>query len=284
MVNISAAIRSAAERLSIAGVPEPRREASLLLRYAIGKDTAFIIAHPEYELSSEESAKFETAVRRREQREPFQLILGSQEFYGLDFQVQAGVLIPRPETEILVERAIEILRRADRPTTFLEIGVGTGCISVSILDSVKTATATAVEISEQALALAARNSHRLGVSERLELLLSDLYQAVPNRTFDMIVSNPPYVPLPERPKLQREVVDFDPPIALFAGEDGLDAIRRIAAEAPRYLVRGGYLLVEIGHGQSESVKELFETDEWQDVEFLNDLQGIERTVAVRRAF
>ena len=284
MVNISVAIRSAAERLSIAGVPEPRREASLLLRYAIGKDTAFIIAHPEYELSSEESAKFETAVRRREQREPFQLILGSQEFYGLDFQVQAGVLIPRPETEILVERAIEILRRADRPTTFLEIGVGTGCISVSILDSVKTATATAVEISEQALALAARNSHRLGVSERLELLRSDLFQAVPDRTFDVIVSNPPYVPLPERPKLQREVVDFDPPIALFAGEDGLDAIRRIAAEAPRYLVRGGYLLVEIGHGQSESVKELFETDEWQDVEFLNDLQGIERTAAVRRAF
>lgn len=281
---ISAAIRSAAERLSIAGVPEPRREASLILRYAIGKNTAFIIAHPEYELSSEESAKFETAVRRRQQREPFQLILGSQEFYGLDFQVEAGVLIPRPETEILVERAIEILRRADQPATFFEIGVGTGCICISILDAVRTATATAVDISMQALAVAGRNSDRLGVSERLELLRSDLFQAVPDRTFDMIVSNPPYVSLREKPKLQREVVDFDPPIALFAGEEGLDVLRRIAAEAPRYLVRGGYLLMEIGHGQSESVKKLFETNKWQNVEFLNDLQGIQRTVAVRRAF
>lgn len=136
----------------------------------------------------------------------------------------------------------------------------------------------------QALDLAARNSELHGVSERLELIHSDLFEAVIGRTFDMIVTNPPYVKIGDKESLQKEVADFDPPAALFAGEDGLDIIRRIAAEAPRYLAGGGYLLMEIGHGQSESVKELFETDEWQDIEFLNDLQRIPRTAVVQKAF
>ena len=283
MVTISSAIRSAAERLDIAGVPEPRREAASLLRHSLGKDAAFIIAHPEYELSAVESEGFEEAVQRREQREPFQLIVGRQEFYGLDFAVEAGVLIPRPETEILVERAVEILKGLEKPN-FFEAGIGTGCISISILKSCGRARATAVDISGQALDLAARNSELHGVSERLELIHSDLFEAVIGRTFDMIVTNPPYVKIGDKESLQKEVADFDPPAALFAGEDGLDIIRRIAAEAPRYLAGGGYLLMEIGHGQSESVKELFETDEWQDIEFLNDLQRIPRMAVVQKAF
>lgn len=283
MLNISSAIRTAAQRLEKAGIAESRREAASLLRFAIDRDAAFLFANPEYELTPDEADRFEDTVKRREGREPYHLIIGVKEFYGLDFEVEAGVLIPRPETEILVERAVDILAGENKPT-FLEIGVGTGCIAISILDSVKPATAIAVDISRQALDLATRNAERHGVSERLKLIRSDLFDAVDPKSFDMIVSNPPYVPLGELTKLQREVVDFDPPAALFAGEDGLDVIRLIAAEAPRYLVKGGYLLMEIGHGQSESVKELFETGVWQNAEFLKDLQGIPRTVAARKCF
>ena len=282
MSNIATAINSGAERLANAGVPEPRREASSLLRYILDRDAAFLIAHPEYVLTGAESGKYEDAIRRREQREPFQLIVGRQEFYRLGFEVEAGVLIPRPETEILVERAVDILGKVDKPK-ILEIGVGTGCISISILNSMKTATAVGVDISDQALDLAARNSKELGVADRLELLCSDLFEQVGERRFDMIVSNPPYVPVGDRESLQPEVVQYDPHAALFGGEEGLDVIRRIAADAPAHLATDGYLLMEIGHGLAESVKELFGSGPWKDVELINDLQGIERTLVARLA-
>ena len=282
MSNIPYAISSAADRLDKAGVPEARREAASLLRYSIDRDAAFLIAHPEYELTATELEKFENFVRRRELREPFQLIVGRQEFYGLDFEVQAGVLIPRQDTEILVEKAVEILAGMASPS-FLEIGIGSGCISVSLLKAHGTATATAVDISQQALALAARNAERHGVSNRLKLLYSDLFNSLGRQQFDMVVSNPPYIKSGDEEGLQTEVVKYDPPAGLFAGEDGLDMIKRIAADAPHFLSAGGYLLMEIGHGQAQRVKELFQTGPWESVEFLKDLQRIQRTVVAQKA-
>lgn len=281
MLNISSAISSATERLYKAGIPDPRREAASLLRYSIDRDAAFLIAHPEYQLTTEESDKFENTVRRREMREPFQLIVGWQEFYGLDFEVAAGVLIPRPETEILVEKAIALLAGIDQSRIF-EAGVGTGCIAVSILHSVPNAAATGVDISSKALELAEQNAERHGVSDRLSLRKADLFDGVTGK-FDLIVSNPPYVPTGDANSLQPEVIDFDPPEALFAGNDGLDIIRRISAEARQNIKPNGYLLMEFGYGQAERVKELFAGSDWGHFEILEDLQGIPRTLAVQRS-
>ncbi|CAN5324012.1 peptide chain release factor N(5)-glutamine methyltransferase [soil metagenome] len=278
-MNISLALISASEQLGRAGIDQQRREAASLLAFGISREAAFLIAHPEYELTVEEAARFEDAVRRRAGREPFQLIVGRQEFYGLNFEVESGVLIPRHETELLVERAVEILKNTERPS-FFEAGVGTGCISVSILHLIETAKAMAVDISEQALDLARRNAERHGVSGRLCLLKSDLF-AIARGKFDIIVSNPPYIPLSDAKGLQPEVVEFDPPEALFAGVDGLDIIRRIVAEAPQFLIPQGYLLLEIGQGQAASVNALLGSDHWASVEILADLQGIPRTLVAR---
>ena len=146
-----------------------------------------------------------------------------------------------------------------------------------------TATATAVDISQQALTLAARNAERHGVSNRLKLLYSDLFNSLGRQQFDMVVSNPPYIKSGDEEGLQIEVVKYDPPAGLFAGEDGLDMIKRIAADAPHFLSAGGYLLMEIGHGQAQRVKELFQTGPWESVEFLKDLQRIQRTVVAQKA-
>jgi release factor glutamine methyltransferase len=281
MPDISSAIKSAAERLFSAGIPEARREAASLLRLSMGRDDTFLIAHPEYQLTDEELEKFESAVSRRAAREPFQLIAGRQEFYGFDFDVEAGVLIPRPETEILVEKAVEILNRLERPR-ILELGVGTGCIAVSILDTVPHAEVTGLDISDKALRLAARNAELHGVSARLSLLKSDLFEAVSTR-FDMIVSNPPYVPLADASTLQPEVIHFDPLEALFAGDDGLDVIRRICAEAPQFISADGFLLMEFGYGQSQRVKELMVGGNWKEIQIIEDLQGIPRTLVARLA-
>ncbi len=280
-MNISSALISASDQLRRGGIDQPRREAASLLAFCLKRDAAFLIAHPEYELTVEEAARFEDAVRRRASREPFQLIVGRQEFYGLDFEVESGVLIPRHETELLVERALEILKDTEKPS-FFEAGVGTGCISISILHSIETAKAMAVDISQQALDLARRNAERHGVSERLCLLKSDLF-AEAHGKFDIIVSNPPYIPLGDAAQLQAEVINFDPPEALFAGVDGLGVIRRIVAEAPQFLMPQGYLLIEIGQGQAASVKGTLGQDEWASVEIFADLQGIPRTLVARAA-
>ena len=176
-MKIHGVLKSAVERLAAAEVLDPRREAASLLAYAIKREPSFLIAHPEYELSAAESAAFESVLARREKREPFQYITGKQEFWGLEFNVAPGVLIPRPETEILVEAAIEVLRPLQRPS-FVEAGVGSGCISISILHSIPTSSATATDLSDTALALAAANAQKLGVADRLELQRSDLFSGV----------------------------------------------------------------------------------------------------------
>ena len=281
-MNISSTLSSAAEVLKETGVADSRREASSLLTFALDKPSAFLVAHPEYELTADEVVRFDEFVRRRSSREPFQYITGQQEFYGLEFAVTPDVLIPRPETEILVEEAIKELQKLNelKKLAFFEIGVGSGCISVSILHNVPAATAVAIDISEKALAVAKRNTERHGVADRLSLRIGDVFGGVTDK-FDMIVSNPPYIPDADLTDMQKEVRDFEPHNALFAGSDGLDVVRRIIGEAPENLYPDGLLLMEIGFGQSEILRDLVDPTIWSKAEFLPDLQGIDRVLKIR---
>lgn len=280
-MNISAAINSAAEALGKAGVVEHRREAASLLAYVLKKEPVFLVAHPEYKLTERERETFADCVQRRSNREPFQYIVGLQEFCSLAFEVGPDVLIPRPETEILVGAAIEILSERLDPN-FLEIGVGSGCISVSVLHTLAGTSAVGVDISANALAAAARNAAKHGVDDRLTLYEADLFDGL-DAKFDLIVSNPPYIPTGEIESLQTEVRDHEPRPALAGGIDGLAVIKRIIDGAHEFLEPNGWLLIEIGFGQAGSVKELFDPRIWQRAEFLRDLQEIERVAKVRLA-
>lgn len=277
MANVGEQLKTATVFLQKSGIAEPRREANSLLAFALGKDLSFLIAHPEYELSSDEEKRFRALIERRGAREPFQQIVGRQEFYGLDFVVTKDVLIPRPETELIVENAIAIMREKESPT-FCEIGVGSGCISVSILHAVKTARGVAADVSEKALEIARLNAENNGVSARLDLKSSDVFAALKSEKFDLVVSNPPYIPLEDIETLQAEVKDFEPLIALTDGRDGLSIIKKIIAESPDFLKSGGHLLLEIGFDQAAQVREMFDLESWQSIEILPDLQGIPRMV------
>lgn len=278
-MKISEAIDMTAALLLESGITEARREATSLLGFAIKKDKIFLIAHPDHELDEPELKYFIHLVNRRMVREPFQYIAGRQEFYGLEFNVSADVLIPRPETEILVEQAIRELSKTSKPA-FLEIGVGSGCISISVLNELQHAGAVGVDISERALAVTQANAEKHHVEDRLTLRRADLYDGISEK-FDLIVSNPPYVPREQISGLQTEVARYEPHIALDGGPGGLVIIERIIAKAPNFLASGGRLLIEIGFGQAESVERLFLPAIWDAAEFINDLQGIPRVVTAR---
>src|SRR5690606_30036361 len=234
-MTIDEAVRRAAKELEKAGIDEPFREANLLLGHVLNTSRAYLISHGADELSDEHAAAFFAAARRRAAHEPFHYITGEKEFYGLPFYVDRSVLIPRPETEILVGDAIEFLN--DRPSpTFMEIGAGSGCISVSILHNLRQVTAVGGDISEAALKTAAANAERHSVAGRLRLFVSDVFSAIPDERFDLIVSNPPYVPVGDVETLEKDVRDFEPRDALTDGTaDGLATVRRIVREAPKFL-------------------------------------------------
>jgi release factor glutamine methyltransferase len=215
-----------------------------------------------------------------------QYIKGTQEFYGLDFEVNENVLIPRPETELLVETALETLKGTDSPLV-CDVGTGSGCIAVSLLHARRDARALALDVSSAALEVAARNAARWRVADRIDFLVSDCFDALaPNEhaaaaRFDLVASNPPYVAEDDLEGLQREVRDHEPRVALTPGGDGLSVIRRLVSESPRHLKPGGHLLLEIGFGQHERVAALVDPRVWTLLDIHRDLQGIPRTVALR---
>lgn len=269
-------LADAASVLAAAGVAESRREASSLLAFVLGRDKTFIIAHPEYRLTPEEGLRFTEILARRERREPLQYITGRQEFYGLDFVVTADVLIPRPETEMVVEHAVELL--GNNGARFCEVGVGSGCISVSILKQVTSSTAVGLDISEAAIAVARKNAQMHSVDGRLELRTSDVFSALKDEKFDLVASNPPYIPLREFESVQAEVRDFEPRIALTDEADGLSIIRKIISEAPKFLRQGGWLMIEIGFQEAGDVRKLLSRGPWINARIADDLQGIPRCV------
>jgi len=279
--SIGNAITTGAEALKAAGIEAGRMDASSLMAHALNCDRAFLIAHSNEPLSNELQHSFEESITRRAAGEPLQYITGRQEFFSLEFAVTPDVLIPRPETELIVEIAIAALQYNPAPR-LTDICTGSGCIAVSILDAVPTATAIAVDLSAAALRIARQNAERHHVDGRLQLRRSDLFSDLPaGEPYDLIVSNPPYVSDEEMKSLPREV-RFEPSQALAAGHDGLVVIRRLLNDAPRHLRPGGQFIFEIGYGQDEAVRDLIDQTSWELIEIKKDLQGIPRTVVLRR--
>jgi release factor glutamine methyltransferase len=283
--SIADLIKEAAQILSRAGVTEARREAMSLVEHVMARDRTFIITHPQTTLASPNVQRLRELVERRASGVPMQYLTGHQEFYGLDFEVTPDVLIPRPETELLVETALELLGEAGKPALVCDVGTGSGCIPVALLHEEASARAVGLDISTGALRVAAHNAARHGVRERLILITSDCFAALHPSVarFTMIVSNPPYIAEDALAGLQREVRDHEPRVALTPGGDGLSIIRRLVADAPRFLERSGHLLIEIGFDQHEAVRQLIDPQVWQLLDIHKDLQGIPRVVALRKS-
>lgn len=280
-ISIAEALREASRTLDQSGVGEARREASSLLSHVIGKDRTFLISHAGDALEDREWEHFEEAVARRASGEPTQYITGTQDFFGRAFRVTPDVLIPRPETELLVEAAFQVMN-AD--ATVCDVGTGSGCLAVTLLCERRDARAIAVDVSEAALEIARQNARVHAVEDRIEFLISDCFSKLHSseRQFELIVSNPPYVAANMLSGLQREVRDYEPRIALSPGEDGLSVIRRLLTEAPVFLRRNGHLLMEIGFDQGETVEQLVDKNVWTLREILPDLQCIPRIVVLQK--
>lgn len=279
------ALREAARVLMEACVREPRREAASLLAHVSGRDRTYLFTHDDETLPPEMLAEFRRAIARRASGEPLQYIKGRQEFYGLDFEVTPDVLIPRPETELLVETALE-LARALREPLICDVGTGSGCIAVALLHARADARAVALDISPDALRVAKRNASRHDVGDRIDFIESDCFDALDasdsaKARFDLVVSNPPYVAESDIDGLQREVRDHEPRAALTPGGDGLCVIRRLLEGAPAHLKPGGHLVFEIGYDQHEQIRSLIDERRWTLLDVHRDLQGIPRTVALR---
>jgi len=272
-VTIHAALLQAVRLLEDGGAAAPRLTAEVLLAHAARCQRVYLYAHPEREMTDVEWLHFGRYLHERLQGKPTQYITGRQEFYGRDFRVTPDVLIPRPETEHVVQAALQRLRPGMR---LLDVGCGSGALAVT-LQLETGAEAWASDISPAAAAVAAGNAQRLGAPVRM--VVCDLMGAMAPASMDLIVSNPPYVPLAQREGLQREVRDWEPHVALFAGQTGLEVYRRIVADAPRVLRPGGWLVMELGFGCSDAVAGLL--GGWSDSRIEPDLAGIPRVIAAR---
>ena len=279
---IKSALIEAVDVLQRAAVNEARMEATSLMMHVLSVDRAFVIAHPENELNDEQSNKLRELVGRRAAREPLQYIVGYQEFFELRFEVTPEVLIPRPETELVVETALELADR-ERSISILDVGTGSGCIIISLLHELKNAHATATDISSNALEVARRNAQHHHVSDRVTFLEADsLSQLNQHEAFTLIVSNPPYIPARDIATLQREVREYEPLTALASGADGLDHIRALLRETPQLLHHDGYFVFEIGFGQCAAIEQLVNRAIWRLIEVRKDLQDIPRTVVLQK--
>lgn len=280
-VSIGAALTEAAEGLRNHGIAEPRLNAGLLLGHILERDRAFLVAHADDELSPSHLREFHNLVSRRSVGEPLQYLTKHQEFFKLDFEVTPDVLIPRPETELLVEAALEVLAPNSK-LDFADLGTGSGCVAISILHERPSVSATAIDVSERALDVARRNAERHGVTNRLHLLRSDLFTGMAaGELFDLIVSNPPYVSDAEMKTLQAEV-RWEPVAALAGGPDGFTIIRRLLDDASRHIRAEGYLIFEVGMGQGEQVPGLIDKEVWRLIEVRRDLAATERTVVLQK--
>ena len=253
------------------------RDAQLLLMHVLGITRASLLANPQRELTREEKTRFNALIAERATGKPIQYITGTQEFLGLVFAVNQDVLIPRPETEHLVEAVIARLPK-DRAIKIADVGTGSGAIAVALATALPLAQVTALDISNAALDIAARNAATHGVETRVKFAQSDLLDACAGEAFDAIVSNPPYIA--ESEVLEKQVREFEPSFALFAGATGYEVYERLIPQAWNSLHAGGLLALEMGFGQSARLAELLQA--WKNVELVNDLQGIPRVALARR--
>lgn len=276
-MDAAALLGGAAPRLAAAGIDSARLDAELLLAHALGIDRTRLFARLREAVPAGAAEAFAALLERRLRREPLAYLTGEQEFWSLRFAVTPAVLIPRPETELLVELA---QRLQPAPRQVLDVGTGSGCIAVALARELPRAQLTAVDLSAEALAVARRNAAAHGVAPRIEFAAGDVYAGLPPAAaFDLIVSNPPYLAPGDAASPE---IDFEPRTALYAGDDGLDVVRRLLADAGARLRPGGHILIEIGQGQADAVLALAAGAGLRDATVAPDLAGIARVLSAAR--
>jgi release factor glutamine methyltransferase len=286
-VQLKASLAAALARLTADSVPSPRMNAELLLMFILSCDRAYLYAHPERELTDDEQSRYNSALDERARGVPAQYITGHQEFWGLDLIVTPAVLIPRPETEHLVETVLELVKNGGRertphtgPIRLVDVGTGSGCIALALAKELSKAEIHATDISAAALDVAVANAARLGFAKRIQFHQTDLLEGLPPG-FDFVVSNPPYVGESEQDSVQLEVRKFEPRNAVFAGKTGLEIISRLIPEASNVLRPGGLLVFEMSGTIAEAVEGMLSS--WDEVRIVRDLQGIARVAVARRS-
>lgn len=284
MVSIGQLLREGTEKLQIAGISTPRLDAEVLLDDLLDVERIYLHMYPEREVSKKVQESFWCRIEKRTNHMPIQYIVNKQEFMGLDFKVEEGVLIPRGDTEILVEKVINIYENNYSPNKvkIMDIGTGSGAIVVSLAKYINNSLLTAIDISPKALDVAKKNASAHCVENRITFLEGSLFNPIHGKdeykTYDFIISNPPYIPRAVVETLHPGVKDYEPRLALDGGEDGLDFYREITIVAKDYLKDEGWLLFEIGHDQGESVSRLLNINGFRKVEVLKDLAGLDRVV------
>ena len=275
-------IARARSLLVAAGIPaeDAALDAEVLARHALGWDRGTLLAHGREPAPADFAPAFDALVARRINREPVAQIVGRREFWGRDFKVTTDVLVPRPETELIVEEALAFAEEHEYRTV-VDVGTGSGCLAISLACELPDIRVLAVDISDAALALAQRNAELHAVADRVTFQRADVLDGV-DGPFDLVLSNPPYLAASEAPLLQPEVARFEPHGALFGGGDGLDVIRRLFHDTPRVLARGGRLILECGMGQDRAVADAAVAEGWKVLRIRDDLQGIPRTLVLAR--
>jgi release factor glutamine methyltransferase len=285
---LRAALASGVARLDSSGVPSAALAAELLLMHVLQCDRTRLYAHPEHELSPKQSSAYARLIERRTAGVPTQYLTGRQEFWGLEFEVGPGVLIPRPETEHVVEVAVERLgaRRAEA-LRIADVGTGSGCIAIALAHELPRAEVIATDISPMALEYARRNAARHGVSGRVQFFETNLLEsgidlpATSPKRFDLVASNPPYVGVNDATSLPREVREHEPAEALFAGATGVEIYPALIAQASKSLRQQGIVVVEVGYNGADNVRSLLSVPPWSDPMVTRDLAGIERVISAR---
>ncbi len=296
VIDVRRALKEAIARLRAAHVPSDTLAAELLLMHALGRDRTWLYTHPESPIDPALAETYFALIARRVAGEPTQYLTGRQEFWGLDFEVTPDVLVPRPETEHVVEvalerlgeRGIKINMKTGAPSPTLEIadvGTGSGCLAVALATELPHAEIVATDISAPALAVARRNATRHGVADRIQFLEANLLEAISVSSvgFDLIVSNPPYIAQSEAASLAVEVRDHEPHRALFGGPTGVEIYGQLIEQAGLLLAPGGILVLELGYNSAHAVQEMFHVEpRWASVRVTNDLAGIGRVIAAER--
>lgn len=291
--SVRSLLKRGISQLCAANVPSFTLAAELLLLHVAARDRAWLYAHPEEILSPEMADRYFSLIQRRVSGEPTQHLTGKQEFWGLEFEVSPDVLIPRPETEHLIEVALDRLAvrelRAGRPPrltgnglTLVDIGTGSGCIAIALARELYQATVYAADISAAALAVARRNAARFEFADSIRFIESNLFAAFTPVRFDLIVSNPPYLSRRTAGTLAREVREHEPEVALYGGDEGYEFYAELVAQSHEFLKPGGLLVLELGHDSLPAVQPLLESRHWTNLGVTNDLAGIPRVLAVER--
>lgn len=278
------AIQKSTDFLAKKGVDSPRLQSELLLAHVLKTKRLKLYLDFARALTDAETTALRDAVQRRGTREPLQHILGTASFCGIELKVNGHVLVPRPETEQLAEQGWSFLNSLNRESSFLDFGTGSGCIAIALAHFAKQSRGTAIDKSAEALVVADENAVRNGVEARVGFVQSDSFQGIePNLQFDLIISNPPYIPSSEIDTLQEEVRKHDPISALDGGPDGLDFYRLLAEQSARHLAGGGKLILEFGDGQQDLLRTLFSSAGWRVEAILNDLTERPRILIANRS-